>query len=96
MSARVLVDQKEYAALCELRDGVYESLRARHEALKIDYEVLKGALERAAQGLEVANVTARHLGERNAQQHALLLQMQKRLAELEPVRISTPQPAFRK
>jgi len=81
------VDRDEYEALCALRDGVYDQTRIRLDA----------ALEntRAAEHLVAKHaVTIESLRAKNLEQHTLIISMMRRLAELEPVRSSVPQPAF--
>lgn len=90
----VRVDATEYDALCELRDGVHEALKLKLQHIEAHYKDALAINATQLNTLNIRDLTVRHLREKNAEQHALILQMQKRLAELEPVKIAAEQPLF--
>jgi hypothetical protein len=92
----IRVDETEYEALCALRDVTHAKLLTLYEALQSRYNVCNEDNLAKVHYISKQDLTLRFLREDNTKQHALILQMQKRLAELEPVRTAVPQPAFKK
>lgn len=92
--SRRLVDEDEWEALRHLANVTYESLRTEHAAALAQLDKYRAIDAERVHALSMAELTVLSLREKNLEQHKLILQMQKRLAELEPVRIQTPQPAF--
>lgn len=90
----VRVDRTELEALKHLRDVTCESLQARlamlEETVRCHVEIEKKRLH----SLNESELTISHLREKNLEQHKLILQMQKRLQDFEPVKMETTQPLF--
>lgn len=94
--SKKLVEEKEWEALWHLAEVTYEELRVAHESVCAQLEKYKAIDAQRVHALSMHDLTIAHLRSQNLEQHKLILQMQKRLAELEPVRIQTPQPAFKR
>ncbi len=89
--ARVDLPREEYEALCYLRDVTYAGELAKYERV---VEQLNMCSKADKHLINEQSITLDHLRLKNLQQHTLILKMQKRLEELEPVKIETQQPAF--
>ena len=90
----VKVDRAEYEALRELRDVAHETLVRKYDALLANYRSTVDANLSHVHAAAKQELTVIHLREKNLEQHKLILQMQKRLAELEPVKMETASPMF--
>lgn len=94
--SKVSVDRTEYEALCHLRDVTHEELRIRLESkerLVIQLDLMQKA-DKAL--INEQSMTIEHLRRNNLEKHALILKMQERLAQLEPMKVSVEQPLFAK
>lgn len=91
---QVRVDETEYEALCTLRDVTHAQLLALHGALQTRMSTLNEDNHAKTHFISKQELEIRFLREDNQKQHGLILQMQKRLAELEPVKCETEQPLF--
>lgn len=94
--SKKLVDEDEWEALCELRDGEHEKLRLFSAKLEDNYRSALNLCAQRRHDLDKSDIVIAFLRDENIKQHKLILEMQKRLQELEPVKTSIPQPAFRK
>ena len=92
--ARIDLPREEYDALIYLRDVTYEYLRAKCAQLEhtvIQYDLVQKADKAAINSISLSLEAMR---KKNLEQHELILKMQARLEQLEPVRSTVPQPAF--
>lgn len=91
----VKVDRTEYEALKELRDTAHETLIRKHEALAANYKSLLDVDNGRVHFANKQELTVLGLREKNLEQHKLILQMQRRLQDLEPMLMQTASPAFK-
>lgn len=94
--ARIELPREEYDALIYLRDVTFEMMRAKAEQLEMlakQYELLQ---QQTKKMLDEQSRSLEHERRESLKRHELILKMQARLAELEPVRTNVPQPAFAK
>lgn len=93
-SKKISVDREEYSALCALRDGAHEDMRLRALKLGDQYAEVLEINRRQTYRVSTLETEAQFLRDKCSDQHKLILQMQARLAELEPVKVSVAQPAI--
>lgn len=94
--AKIDIPREEYDALIYLRDVTYEYLRAKcaqQEHVIVQYDLVQKADKQTIGSL---SATLEAVRKKNLEQHALILKMQARLEQLEPVKCETPQPAFQR
>lgn len=94
--ARIEIPREEYDALIYLRDVTHEYLRAKcqqQEHLITQYDLVQKADKATINALSL-NLEAER--RKSLERHELILKMQARLEQLEPVKSSIPQPAFGK
>ncbi len=94
--ARVEIPREEYDAFCYLRDVEHESVKLKLARVERLVEQQKMLEKQSKHMIDEQSLTLENLREKNIEQHALILRMQKRLAELEPVRCETPPPGSRR
>jgi hypothetical protein len=92
--SRVLVDRREYDALCDLRDGAHDRLLVKYERLEYQLEHQRLLEKQTKKLINEQSLTIDHLRKESLARHELILKMQSRLQQLEPVKIDTPQPMF--
>lgn len=92
--ARVDIPREEYDAFCYLRDVTHDDLRRKAEQLQRQVEQADLLEKQSRSVIDQQAVTLEHLMRRNVMQHEMILKLQARLAELEPVKLATPQPMF--
>lgn len=92
--ARTDLPREEYDALIYLRDVTYEYMRAK--CVQLDHVVMQYELVQRAdkQTINSISMTLEATRTKNLQQHELILKMQARLEQLEPVRSQIEQPLF--
>lgn len=92
--SKIQIDATEYEALCMLRDVTHESLRRKSDQLERSL-VQADLLEKSSKAvINEQSMMIEHLRRKNLEQHALILKMQERLAQLEPMKVSVEQPLF--
>ncbi len=92
--ARIELPREEYDAFIYLRDVTAADLHAKIEVLEARHASHVALEKQRLHSLNEKDLTLTHLRETNLKQHALILQMQKRLQELEPVKSEVVQPLF--
>ncbi len=90
----VSVARVEYEALIALRDGAHENLKIQLAAAAENFARLREVNLEQCHRMSAMELTATHHRTENLKQHDLILTMQRRLAELEPVKTAIPQPAL--
>ena len=94
--ARIDLPREEYDALIYLRDVTYEYLRAKctqQENVLMQFDLVQKADKATINSISMSLEAMRA---KNLQQHELILKMQARLEQLEPVKSLIPQPAFQR
>ncbi len=92
--ARIDLPREEYDALIYLRDVTYEYLRAKCTQLEhviVQFDLIQKADK---QTINSISLTLEDSRKKNLQQHELILKMQRRLEQLEPVKSQIEQPMF--
>lgn len=92
--ARIDLPREEYDALIYLRDVTYEYLRAK--CTQLDHVVTQYELVQKADKdtINSISLTLEAVRKKNLEQHELILKMQRRLEQLEPVKSQVEQPMF--
>ncbi len=92
--ARIDLPREEYDALCYMRDITCADLHAKIASLEERHESHVALEKKRIHSLNERDLEVTHLRDKNLEQHKLILQMQKRLAELEPVKSEVASPMF--
>ncbi len=92
--AKIELPREEYDALIYLRDVTYEYLRAK--CVQLDHVVTQYELVQKADKATINSIslTLEDMRKKNLEQHELILKMQRRLAELEPIKSEVQQPMY--
>ncbi len=92
--SKVSVNRTEYEALVYLRDVAFEELRVKCLRLERLVKQLEELEKQSSHMINEQSITMEHWRDKCLEQHDLILKMQKRLQQLEPVRSEVPQPMF--
>lgn len=92
--AKVDLPREEYDALIYLRDVTYEYLRAKcvqQEHVITQFDLVQKADKHTINSISLSLEAQR---KKNLEQHELILKLQRRLEQLEPVKSQIEQPMF--
>lgn len=94
--ARVELPREEYDAFCYLRDVTHQDLKAKVEQLQrlVEQQDFREASSKAL--INTLSTSLEYTRKHNLTQHELILKMQRRLGELEPVKCETPPPGSKR